>query len=741
MDIIDTKEVMGEEESIQKMIKKNRENLEKKTKKKGHSKDNNQTRKSKSKSIEKKSRLNEKIAEMLEKLSILMQKKGDVMRARVYSRALDTVLLETGDIADIKELEGKSGIGPTIMVKMNEYISTGKLSVLEKEKENPLIWLTEIHGIGPKKATELIEKGIYKMEDLEGRKDELLNNVQKKGLQYYEEINQRIPRDEIDEYKKILESSFKKVADGESKQEIVGSFRRGSRTSGDIDVIITSKNEDIFKNYMEELKEKGIIIEVLSNGKTKSMVIARLNKESIARRVDFMYTPQEEYPFAILYFTGSKIFNTVMRGHALNQGLSLNEHGIYKKEKGKEKGERISKNFETEEDIFEYLDLKYKKPEERIDGRAVETTIPIIKDEEKINVEKKERKPRILKEKNKGSPKRKYVKKPKIIIEENEKVEAVPIIEKEELPELVPIIAINIPEPKKVSPKNKTKKITLKKNDNINKEKMPKTKTKKNKSTELELGKVSILEFKEQGIMVLEGMGEKGLEEMIELANHQYYNTKNPLLTDVEYDIIVEYMERKYPNNLVLQGVGAKVEKNKVRLPYEMASMDKIKPDTNALITWKSKYSGQYVLSCKLDGVSGLYTTENGEAKLYTRGDGKVGQDITHLLKVLKLPKHEGHVVRGEFIILKEVFEEKYSKTFANPRNLVSGIVNSKTIDEKARDLHFVAYEVIKPEMKPSEQMNKLIELEHEVVKHQIEEEITNEQLSEILIDWRTNHE
>ena len=808
MDIIDTKEVMGEEESIQKMIKKNREKLEKKTKKKGHSKDNNQTRKSKSKSVEKKSRLNEKIAEMLEKLSILMQKKGDVMRARVYSRALDTVLLETGDIADIKELEGKSGIGPTIMVKMNEYISTGKLSVLEKEKENPLIWLTEIHGIGPKKATELIEKGIYKMEDLEGRKDELLNNVQKKGLQYYEEINQRIPRDEIDEYKKILESSFKKVADGESKQEIVGSYRRGSRTSGDIDVIITSKNEDIFKNYMEELKEKGIIIEVLSNGKTKSMVIARLNKESIARRVDFMYTPQEEYPFAILYFTGSKIFNTVMRGYALKLGLSLNEHGIYKKEKGKEKGERISKNFETEEKIFEYLHLKYKTPDERIDGRAVETTIPIIKDEENKNVEKKgqscykscdnvpvgecvtwcspswadeklnksrnwcscnlnkedcgkylcpvhteptilkqitpekkERKPRILKENNKGSPKRKYVKKPKIIIEENEKVEAVPIIEKEELPELVPIIAINIPEPKKVSPKNKTKKITLKKNDNINKEKMPKTKTKKNKSTELELGKVSILEFKEQGIMALEGMGEKGLEEMIELANHQYYNTKNPLLTDVEYDIIVEYMERKYPNNLVLQGVGAKVEKNKVRLPYEMASMDKIKPDTNALITWKSKYSGQYVLSCKLDGVSGLYTTENGEAKLYTRGDGKVGQDITHLLKVLKLPKHEGHVVRGEFIILKEVFEEKYSKTFANPRNLVSGIVNSKTIDEKARDLHFVAYEVIKPEMKPSEQMNKLIELEHEVVKHQIEEEITNEQLSEILIDWRTNHE
>ena len=58
-----------------------------------------------------------------------------------------------------------------------------------------------------------------------------------------------------------------------------------------------------------------------------------------------------------------------MRGYALKLGLSLNEHGIYKKEKGKEKGERISKNFETEEKIFEYLHLKYKTPDERIDGR------------------------------------------------------------------------------------------------------------------------------------------------------------------------------------------------------------------------------------------------------------------------------------------------------------------------------------------------------------------------------------
>ena len=67
-----------------------------------------------------------------------------------------------------------------------------------------------------------------------------------------------------------------------------------------------------------------------------------------------------------------------------------------------------------------------------------------------------------------------------------------------------------------------------------------------------------------------------------------------------------------------------------------MWSMDKIKPDTNALNKWKLKYNGPYVCSCKLDGVSGLFV---GPDKLYTRGNGKVGQDISHLIPYLKLPK------------------------------------------------------------------------------------------------------
>jgi NAD-dependent DNA ligase len=171
-----------------------------------------------------------------------------------------------------------------------------------------------------------------------------------------------------------------------------------------------------------------------------------------------------------------------------------------------------------------------------------------------------------------------------------------------------------------------------------------------------------------------------------------------------------------------------------------MPSMDKIKPDTNALTQWKEKYSGPYVLSCKLDGVSGLYVVENNIAKLYTRGDGKVGQDISHLIPYLRLPKKKGIVIRGEFIIPKIVFESKYKEKFANPRNMVSGIINHKTINESIKDINFVAYEVIKPILKPSEQMALLGTLDVERVLYTTTNTITNGFLSSILIEWRKTY-
>jgi DNA ligase (NAD+) len=679
-------------------------------------------------------RLNEKLGALMETLSDIMAKKGDRIKSIAYKRAHESILSLDRDVYSVDDLKGVPNIGPSILDKMREYLEKGTLDIIEAERLNPENVLSDVYGIGPKKAKELVKNGITSISELRKRQDEVLNKVQKVGLQYYEDILERIPRSEIDKYNEV----FKTAVPQSAKYEIVGSYRRGATTSGDIDVIITSENKSDFQKFIDLLISKKLILEVLSRGESKCLVITRLSTPKYARRVDFLYTSPQEYPFAVLYFTGSKGFNTVMRAHAIKLGFSLNEHELSNKTGGK-----ISDKFVEEKDIFDFLGLQYKEPNERVDGRAV-----ITKKQSSLEAEKQNNNS----ENNNEKP---VIKKQSIEVE-NLKTELSNC--KKELLEYKPQ-PLRSPEIKQ-SKQIKTKKIVI--------TKTPINKTKKNmtkKTNKL------IEEFINNGKSYLETLSEEQLSAIIVEANRAYYTLSKPLLSDNQYDIIKEYIEAKYPANIAIAQIGAPITRFKADLPYEMASMDKIKPDTNALSDWVNQYKGPYILSCKLDGVSGMYSTEGETPKLYTRGDGKVGQDVSHLIRALKLPQHKGYVVRGEFIILKDVFNTKYRDKFANPRNLVSGIVNAKTIDEKTADLHFMTYEVIRPIYKPSVQMKTLSELGHEVVKsvnictsktptlsadlsdkgnsnHALEKckglktpTLSNELLSQTLVDWRTNYE
>ena len=622
-------------------------------------------------------RLNEKFIELMEKLADIMLKQGEAFRARAYQKAQETIMAYPGDIMSPNDLKGKPGIGPTIMEKLNEYVETGTLKVLEREKNNPVNILADVYGIGPKKAKELVDNGITSIAQLR-ENQQMLNDIQKVGLRYYEDVLKRIPRSEIEDYKKIFESDFKKVATSDSKFEIVGSYRRGAQNSGDIDMIITSDSPKVFINFIDELIKKKLIVEILSRGPTKCLVMAKIPSSDSVRRVDFLYTGLEEFPFAILYFTGSKIFNTVMRHIALEKGYTMNEHGINNME-GKKKGDKVAHRFKTEEDIFDFLGLEYKAPTERTDGRAI-----IVKS---------------------------VASKPasKLVIEESSSEEIV------------------LPVAKKVVKKVMPAKTLLIESDSEDED-------------EVDQSVVDIaINFKKNGISVLDSLNENQLSSILSEANKAYYN-QQPFMNDNQYDIVKEYIEKKYPSNKAIVEIGAQVQRNKVTLPYQMGSMDKIKPDTSALANWVAKYRGPYLLSCKLDGVSGLYTTEGSVPKLYTRGDGKVGQDVSHLIPHLRLPKTKGIAIRGEFIIPKAVFDSKYKNKFANPRNMVAGIINHKTINEAITDLQFVAYEVIAPIKKPSEQMEFLTTLDVEVVLWKTETALTNELLSETLVEWRKKY-
>ena len=611
-------------------------------------------------------RYNEDFIELMDKLSNIMSKKGELFRARAYQKAQESIITYPTDIFTVDQLKDLPGIGSIILEKLNEYIKTGTLKILEREKDNPLYFLSDIYGVGPKKAQELINLGITTLDQLKEKQNEVLNETQRTGLKYYDDILKRIPRSEIQEYEKVFTKAFDEVIKNDptdSHLEIVGSYRRGAANSGDIDVIITSKTSDVYKQFIDFLVKEKVIVEILSRGASKCLVITKLPGYDTARRVDFLYTNLNEYPFAVLYFTGSKFFNTVMRHHALKKGYTFNEHGMYELE-NKKKGAPVSHIFTNEKSIFDFLGLEYKAPVERIDGRAI-----------------------------------------KAIMNENvdENVAA----------------TVN--------------KVVVKKNKTVKKKLGKEPENKHQESNE------QLQAFKKIGITFLDQLNEKQLSELILYANKMYYE-KTPLLSDNEYDIVKEYTQNKYPENQVILEVGAPVERNKVKLPYEMASMDKIKPDTNALEVWQKKFTGPYVLSCKLDGVSALYSTEGAVEKLYTRGNGKIGQDISHLIPYLKLPKNADITVRGELLILKDDFEKYLKEKFANPRNLVSGLVNQKQVDENIKYVHFVAYEVIHPELKPVEQMDFLETLDIERVMYEVRESLTNEMLSELLVKWRKDY-
>ena len=154
---------------------------------------------------------------------------------------------------------------------------------------------------------------------------------------------------------------------------ITGSYRRGQRDSGDMDMLLTSccyENKSL-NMILEKLNELKLIKEVLASGKKKFMGVIQFPGGK-ARHLDIIETTKEDYPFAVLYFTGSGPFNIQMRAHALKLGYSLNEYNMtYKGTKNKVTKQdiqaKINKDtFETETDIFNFLDIPYREPKKRI---------------------------------------------------------------------------------------------------------------------------------------------------------------------------------------------------------------------------------------------------------------------------------------------------------------------------------------------------------------------------------------
>jgi len=242
--------------------------------------------------------------------------------------------------------------------------------------------------------------------------------------------------------------------------------------------------------------------------------------------------------------------------------------------------------------------------------------------------------------------------------------------------------------------------------------------------------------------------------KFIKLANQYYYGSGEPIVSDSVYDKIEEILKERSPNNKVWKEIRTAKDgdREKIKLPYWMGSMDKIKPGKEQIEKWSIKYPGVYVISEKLDGMSCLfiYDQTDNSVKLYSRGDGSVGQDITILLKNIKHPKlniKEGELdsgilaIRGELIISKKLFDEKYKDIKNDPRSMVAGLMNAKhpEIDE-IKDIDMVIYEIIEPSgITPSKQFEMISDLGFKTPRNEIfkVKHVEEEELMKLLPEWK----
>jgi DNA polymerase/3'-5' exonuclease PolX len=310
----------------------------------------------------------------------LLRRKEESNRAyfkvKAYKKVIEELRLVDRPIQTIDDLDGMPGVGAAIKKKIVEILETGHLVMADEVmvELDAVAILTGVYGIGIVKAKSLIADGIKTIPALReavAKNPKLLNDKQKIGLQYYEDLLERIPRTEMKALEKVLLGNMT----GRMKGVVVGSYRRGAADSGDVDVLLTMPNGPAetriaaFREYVERLKSSGFIVEMLTEGDQKCFSIVKLKPTSKSRRLDLLVVPNEEYACSLLYFTGSGDFNVAFRKHALSLGYTLNEHEL--KPTGRVEGVAPVPPFKYEAEIFAFLGLKYKDPHQRTGASAI----------------------------------------------------------------------------------------------------------------------------------------------------------------------------------------------------------------------------------------------------------------------------------------------------------------------------------------------------------------------------------
>ncbi|KIR24693.1 DNA polymerase lambda subunit [Cryptococcus deuterogattii 99/473] len=265
--------------------------------------------------------------------------------------------------------------------QINEFISgvPGRAFYEDNEHARCIVVFKDIYGVGRQYANELYRMGARTITDLRtGRFP--LSPGQQIGLALYEDLRSRIPREECRQIFELIKLEAKTV-DEKLWVEIMGSYRRGSETSGDVDILITRANTDgkthkgAIKKLVDKLKAKGVITHELSTPhdwnalEAKWMGVGRVGQSANYRRIDILCVPYESWGASLIYFTGNELFNRSLRLYARKLGYSLNQRGLYRNVvRAKDgtkvlEGDRVASR--TEEEIFHELGLRWRHPHHR----------------------------------------------------------------------------------------------------------------------------------------------------------------------------------------------------------------------------------------------------------------------------------------------------------------------------------------------------------------------------------------
>jgi DNA polymerase (family 10) len=278
----------------------------------------------------------ETLIDALEQIATLLELKGEnPFKIRAYRTGAETVRTFPGDFLQLardNQLEGIKGIGEALRDKLHTLAATGSLPFLDKLKAefpDTIFDLFDISGLGAKKITALYaELGVGSIADLQracesGAAAQLAGFGEKTAAKLLEAIQSRAKYADsfrMDQVAPAVREILEYLRDQPetSRAEVAGSFRRGKETVHDLDFLVATKHP---KAIMEAFVAPPWVESVIASGPTKTSV--RLHS---GVQCDLRVVTNAEFPFALVYFTGSKEHNILLRSRALKQGWTLNEY-------------------------------------------------------------------------------------------------------------------------------------------------------------------------------------------------------------------------------------------------------------------------------------------------------------------------------------------------------------------------------------------------------------------------------